>query len=334
MNALSPQNEILHITHSHHIASEISKFMIILNKKYEEMKKFFTILLYIMIASFTSVKAQSTSFHITDIKGHTIPHKPSLQVRLNGTQEVVLIVPRNHSSIESYYYQCLESYFREIGAPLRVVRAHFKRHKTVVGGSLPTVWATLDEDVSDSWHSINTLIVLGNCVSSLGYYRGEVHTAQIDILDPINEFSWKITFDIPNKGEKFKKLLKQYISPLYSYSPQLSFQPTYKKSNWKESDYRQYFSTGNISPLEGEYQGDKYKLAVKHHDDGKTYLIYLNGAPNGKDWTEGDVKAILEPTATPTIYKAKWYDQFKDIWDFWLYLDRCNHLQVTSITCK
>ncbi len=48
-----------------------------------------------------------------------------------------------------------------------------------------------------------------------------------------------------------------------------------------------------------------------HRDFGLSqfYLVYLSGATNANDWSAGDVKAILEPTATPTAFKAKWYGQ-------------------------
>jgi S1-C subfamily serine protease len=39
--------------------------------------------------------------------------------------------------------------------------------------------------------------------------------------------------------------------------------------------------------------------------NGIYYLIYLSGADNKENWTEGEIKATLEPTATPLFYKAK-----------------------------
>ncbi len=49
--------------------------------------------------------------------------------------------------------------------------------------------------------------------------------------------------------------------------------------------------------------------------DKKYYLIYLSGASdNSSIWKEGDIKAILEPTATQYFYKTKWFmaDKIKD----------------------
>lgn len=60
----------------------------------------------------------------------------------------------------------------------------------------------------------------------------------------------------------------------------------------------------------GIYQGvtqddNQYKLAC--YKDGDSYkLIYLSSRESLPHWRVGDVKAELEPTATPTMYTAKW----------------------------
>ena len=60
----------------------------------------------------------------------------------------------------------------------------------------------------------------------------------------------------------------------------------------------------------GIYQGVtnnnvQYKLAC--YKDGELYkLIYLNSRESLSHWKVGDVKAELEPTATPAMYTAKW----------------------------
>ena len=46
-------------------------------------------------------------------------------------------------------------------------------------------------------------------------------------------------------------------------------------------------------------------------------LLYLDGAENYEDWKDGDIKAVLTPTATPTIFKADWYGKWKADFPTW-----------------
>ena len=61
----------------------------------------------------------------------------------------------------------------------------------------------------------------------------------------------------------------------------------------------------------GIYQGltqrdNQYKLAcIKHNDVYK--FIYLGSKENLPQWKNGDVKAVLSPTASPTVYQLEWY---------------------------
>ena len=68
------------------------------------------------------------------------------------------------------------------------------------------------------------------------------------------------------------------------------------------------------SPIEGIYEdivssdggrNNKYKLGLTKVE-GKLYLIYLSGCNLWDDWTEGDLKATLEETSSPNIYRGIW----------------------------
>lgn len=83
-------------------------------------------------------------------------------------------------------------------------------------------------------------------------------------------------------------------------------------TEWTEQKLKSHFLSSGADPVEGIYEGTvqtlanaKYKLGVIKTDNGYT-LIYLDGANNYQDWTEGEVKAKLTATATPTLYKASW----------------------------
>ena len=52
--------------------------------------------------------------------------------------------------------------------------------------------------------------------------------------------------------------------------------------------------------------GNKYKLACVLID-GVYQLVYLANENNFKQWSIGDVKATLRPSATPGFFKADWY---------------------------
>lgn len=54
---------------------------------------------------------------------------------------------------------------------------------------------------------------------------------------------------------------------------------------------------------------------MKKGNDGNYYLLYLAGAENPGDWKEGDVKATLTSTATPTLFKADWLGKWKQNMD-------------------
>ena len=65
--------------------------------------------------------------------------------------------------------------------------------------------------------------------------------------------------------------------------------------------------------IESEFQ-DKYKLGLIKSYDGYN-LVYFSGAKgeNAWRWSVGDIKAYLTPTATPYLYKAKWYISDKTV---------------------
>lgn len=85
-----------------------------------------------------------------------------------------------------------------------------------------------------------------------------------------------------------------------------------KETCWTESKLKSQISQNGCDRIEGIYENiaagissAKYKVGVKKID-GIYYIIYLSGANNTGNWVEGEVKATLEPTATPLFYKANW----------------------------
>lgn len=85
--------------------------------------------------------------------------------------------------------------------------------------------------------------------------------------------------------------------------------PTVVNTGYNETSIKPVIDSQNDG-IVGIYQGvtqddPQYKLAC--YKDGESYkLIYLCSRESLPQWRVGDVKAELEPTATPTMYTAKW----------------------------
>lgn len=83
-------------------------------------------------------------------------------------------------------------------------------------------------------------------------------------------------------------------------------------TNWSEYLLKSHWTSKGADPIEGIYENTvknenspKYKLGLKKSDNGYD-LIYLSGAEN-PGWKAGDVKAYLTKTATPNLFKAKYF---------------------------
>lgn len=87
---------------------------------------------------------------------------------------------------------------------------------------------------------------------------------------------------------------------------------TTEMTEWTESTLKTHFQKNGVDPIEGIYESaigteamPKYKLGLIKTVEGYNF-IYLSGAKNYSDWTEGEIKANLYPTATATLFKADW----------------------------
>ncbi len=97
-----------------------------------------------------------------------------------------------------------------------------------------------------------------------------------------------------------------------TYNSYYTMQLAKKQTCWTETKLKSFIQSKGCDKIEGIYENTgnsdkmaKYKIAVRKIN-GTYYLIYLSGAHNTGNWTEGEIKATLEPTATPLFYKAKW----------------------------
>ena len=91
------------------------------------------------------------------------------------------------------------------------------------------------------------------------------------------------------------------------------------KTEWNKDKLIEHWKKNGISEIEGIFEKVgtvlEYELALIK-EKNEYFLIYLDGA-NGTSWKTGDVKAVLQKTASFGIFKAKWYmlnkTQNKDI---------------------
>jgi S1-C subfamily serine protease len=132
-----------------------------------------------------------------------------------------------------------------------------------------------------------------------------------DIFKFVSEKNIGVTGYTDTRTAFYKKCLKMYGYKKNSSSYQ-RLKLSSEMTEWTEQKLKIHFQNSGADPVEGIYESTvqtlamaKYKIGVIKTDNGYT-LVYLGGANNYQDWTEGEVKAKLTATATPTLYKASW----------------------------
>lgn len=247
--------------------------------------------------------------------GHKLSSQPPLKARINGIKEIQVYVPSNLTDLDKYIFGNFVVYLQGLGIKVDVVPARYENSDTQVG-TVYGQYRIFKENVGDYLKDSNTLGAVLNYVCTSGRYLGGT-SINITFVDYINEYIWNVPqFELPTKAEKYINKLKKSVTDGYSYNSQYSFIPPSTTSTWNESILREYLTNNTSNPLEGIYKGDKYTVGVKKGNDGKYYMLYLVGADNLEDWKEGDVKAILTSTATPTLFKADWYGKWKQYIDY------------------
>ena len=84
-----------------------------------------------------------------------------------------------------------------------------------------------------------------------------------------------------------------------------------KTCKMSEMDLRKQFSE-KCQPLEGIYETadeKSWRVACVKQSNGTYEIEFLENGFHEYYWFEGDIKAVLRPTATPGLFKAKWWNQ-------------------------
>lgn len=120
--------------------------------------------------------------------------------------------------------------------------------------------------------------------------------------------------DVKNKFYNLSIKMYGYKKPSYSAYYRLKLKR--EMTEWTEVKLKKHFIEQGADPIEGIYERShkadympKYKIAIIKKGVGYN-AIYIAGAINSDDWTEGEIKAKLTPTATSTMFKVKW-----NMWD-------------------
>jgi len=141
---------------------------------------------------------------------------------------------------------------------------------------------------------------------------------KIYFTSPKFGYEWVFSTAQTTRSISDQELTTQYYNCLrsafnntrYSYNSAYTLKSASRKTCWTESSIKQFFQLKGVDNIEGIYQAsgsvdEKYRLALKKIR-GIYYLIFLTGATNITDWNEGEIKAILESSATPLLFNAKW----------------------------
>ena len=249
-------------------------------------------------------------FTISHIKGNSFSYKPSLASRLNGVKEVQVFVPKATTDVDKYIYGNFISYLGDLGISTDVIYVSFE-NKPVELTTMAGFFRVCTEDVWKYAKNANTLAAVLHYNYIVSGYSTDINVV-VNFFDFANGYDWSLPkIEVPNKGEKLKNRFRNNITKYYSFDSSCSFIPSSIVSNWSERIFRDEIEKNGADPLEGIYKGNELTVGVKKADDGKYYVIYLDGAVNPDDWCEGDIKAVLKNTASPILYKADWYGRWK-----------------------
>jgi S1-C subfamily serine protease len=85
----------------------------------------------------------------------------------------------------------------------------------------------------------------------------------------------------------------------------------------QENGIQDRFLKNGVDHVEGIYEcmisgtGFQREQIAIIRSGNKYDILYLNGAPNYRDWTEGEIKGELQSTGNRTIFKATWMDHLR-----------------------
>ncbi len=144
-----------------------------------------------------------------------------------------------------------------------------------------------------------------------------------------------------------KKMLEDWqrlVKTKGVYKPANQLQLPVNLTDWTKSKTKQYLTknSNKLDSIEGIYErvrlsfedlsGGKYTVGVIKNPDEEGYLmVYFSGAKNAADWKSGEIKAILNKTATKGFYSVHWISRDKSLYeDVYCTIDQLGFIVYSS----
>jgi len=169
------------------------------------------------------------------------------------------------------------------------------------------IWRQLAEKRKATQNSFNPDVFV------VAMENGNLDTKyDIKSKDPAKTFRFWLRFNSPPVGVEEIAIMELIDNGFEWLRIKINNPDTSPKTNWSEVSLKSNWEKNGLDPIEGIYENTisddnspKYQVAVKRN--GENYdLIYLAGASNPV-WKEGDIKAYIFKTASPNLFKTKWY---------------------------
>lgn len=235
--------------------------------------------------------------------------QPALSTRLNGASGFSVILPQwMRSQNDKYIFQNIPVILERLGARnIDIVSAEYEVKSPQQG--IAQYFKKSGQPLGELTDYTNNIVVVPQLVSAFPDYE----KLYIDFYDLVNDWSWRVDIEIPNKFDKYFNRFKQSITPQISYSFEQEdrFRPIFYALSWYEPQwYVQNATQKGCDEYEGKYTYDDYECFLKEYN-GKYYLVNTNKTKYSRWDGAGIVKAILTPTAAPDVFTCEYFDVYR-----------------------
>ena len=198
-----------------------------------------------------------------------------------------------------------------------------------INGHVPAINALYDYLKALGFDNVTTLAdhqptdnIAEEIMVSIGfdYNLQDFSNITMSFYSPATEYAWEFSTKMVARGGVYsdpkanfgKALRDMHGFQKGAFNSLYTVQLAKRQTCWTEALLRSDIQVKGCDKLEGVYEGtsntaqmSKYRVGLRRMN-GQYYLIYFSGAPNKSNWVEGEIKATLESTATPSLFKAKW----------------------------
>lgn len=235
--------------------------------------------------------------------------QPTLSMRLNGAAGFSVIIPQwMRSQNDKYIFQNIPVILERLGARnIDIVSAKYEVKSPEQG--IAQYFKKPDQSLGELTDFTDNIVVVPQLVSAFPDFE----MLYIDFHDLVNDWSWRIDIEIPNKFDKYFNKFKQSVTPqiTYSFEQEDRFRPIFYALSWYNPQwYVQNATQNGCDEYEGKYTYDDYECFLKEYN-GKYYLVNTNKTKYSRWDGVGIVKAILTPTAAPDVFTCEYFDVYR-----------------------